>query len=152
MLPPEVKSAFDGNDLESQMGLGYVVATVDEDGSPRPSMLSAGEILALDDVTLRLALWPDTNTGRNLADRGSFLLCYVGRGVVCYVRGTAHKLHHKGQMEVEAFEIEVTSTEEDQHPGLPTNKTITFDCVGIEEATLLKEWRARLSWLRDPEA
>ena len=147
MLPGTVQQAFDGADLDSMVGLGYVVVTLDEDGCARPSMLSAGEILVTDPKTLRLALWSKTRTGRNLRDRGSFLLCFVGPGIVCYIRGNARPLDRPSRPNSEAFEVEVTSVENDHHPGLPTTGTITFECEGMERDALREEWSAQLSWL-----
>ena len=55
-LPQTVLRAFDGNDLEAKVGPAHLLVTVDPDGSPRPCMLSAGEVLAPDDRRLRVLL------------------------------------------------------------------------------------------------
>src|SRR4029450_7350934 len=45
-LPETVLRAFDGHDLEAKVGPAHLLVTVDPDGTPRPRMLSAGELLA----------------------------------------------------------------------------------------------------------
>ncbi len=51
-LPESCRKFFDGRDLETKFGYAHLVATVDADGSPNLCMLSAGEILAVDERTL----------------------------------------------------------------------------------------------------
>src|ERR1700759_4770260 len=91
-LPPDLRGALDGTDLEAQVGLAYPLVTVDEPGTPRFSMLSAGELLATGDTTTGIGMWPNTRTGANLAAGREALLCVVVPGSVRYVRGRAVRL------------------------------------------------------------
>ena len=81
-MPTDVLAALDGSDLEAEVGRAYLLVTTDPDGAPRPCMVSAGELLAVDDRRLRVALWPGTRTGSNLARGGPVLLCFVAPGTV----------------------------------------------------------------------
>src|SRR5680860_317792 len=86
-LPDSVLEAFDGHNLSRKIGSAYLLVTLDPDGLARPCMLSAGEILAVDNSHLRFALWPGTNTSRNLAAGRPILLCFVAPEIVLYIRG-----------------------------------------------------------------
>ncbi len=143
-LPPEVLSAFDGRDLEGKIGPAYVLMTVDPDGAPRPCMLSAGEILAVDERHLRFALWPKTNTSRNLAAGSSTLLCFVAPGTVLYVRGRPRALGPSETTHLERFELRVDEVESDEHAGMPVTGTIGFSIGAADQATVVAAWRKQL--------
>jgi hypothetical protein len=147
-LPREVLEAFDGRDLERKIGPAYLLVTADEDGTPRPCMLSAGEILALDDRRLRVALWAGTRTARNLSRGGSALLCFVAPGTVLYVRGTPRPLPAAGGSDLERFEIAVSSVESDLHPGMPVTHGIGFAVEGRDPSEVVRAWRAQIEGLR----
>lgn len=147
-MPEVVVRALDGTDLEAKVGPAHLLVTSDPDGTPRPCMLSAGEVLALDDRRLRLALWPGTRTGANLARGGSALLCYVTPGTVLYVRGTSRALPGPAVPGMDGFEIEVRSVESDVHPGLPVIGGLTFGVEGMDPGALIERWRSRLATLR----
>src|SRR5262249_46160453 len=91
-LPREMLAALDGRELDHKYGETYIVMTTDADGTPRPCMLSAGELLALDERHIRMALWPNGHTGANLRRGGRVVICYVAPNLVFYVRGRPHEL------------------------------------------------------------
>jgi hypothetical protein len=144
-LPPEVVRALAGDDLAAEVGIAYPLVTVDEAGTPRFSMMSAGELLAVGDQTIRFALWPGTNTGVNLAAGRPALLCVVRPGSVHYVRGTGTALVAPPAAEVECFELTVTAVEVDSHDGMPVVTPITFDTVSPSRAEVLELWRTQLA-------
>ncbi|HXF74207.1 MAG TPA: hypothetical protein VNO79_16575 [Actinomycetota bacterium] len=146
-LPREVLEAFDGRDLERKVGPAYLLVTTDEDGTPRPCMLSAGEVLAPDDRRLRVALWAGTRTARNLARGSPALLCFVAPGTVFYVRGTPRPLAPAADLE--RFEIAVSSVESDLHPGMPVTHGIGFAVERDDPAEVVRAWRAQIEALRD---
>lgn len=148
-LPGPVMEALDGEDLERKIGPAYLLVTVDRDGSPRPCMLSAGEVLAVDDRRLRVALWPRTNTARNLAAGGPTLFCYVAPETVLYVRGRPNSLGTSEATRLEQFEIEVDSVESDAHAGMPVTQAITFSVGSSDPADVAEAWRKQLEGLRE---
>src|SRR5262245_53691957 len=91
-LPADLVRMFDGAGLDVHVGVAYPLVTVDEAGTPRFSMLSAGELLATGNRTIRIAMWPGTRTGGNLESGREALLCVVAPGSVRYVRGAAARL------------------------------------------------------------
>jgi hypothetical protein len=148
-LPDEVMAAFDGEDLERKVGPAYLLVTVDPEGTPRPCMLSAGEIVATDDRHLRLALWAGTKTSRNLAAGSTVLLCFVAPGVTYYVRGRPRALGTSEAPRLERFEVEVTAVESDVHPGMPVTSPITFAVEAGDPAEVAATWREQVRALRD---
>ena len=148
-MPQDVVRAFDGRDLERKIGPAYVLVTVDPNGEPRPCMLSAGEVLAVDDRRLRVALWPKTHTVQNLAAGGPTLFCYVAPGTVVYLRGRARSLGQDDSTKLERFEIEVESAESDTHAGMPVTQTITFSIGSADPAEVVRSWARQVESLRD---
>ncbi|HXF36502.1 MAG TPA: pyridoxamine 5'-phosphate oxidase family protein [Actinomycetota bacterium] len=148
-LPPEILRAFDGEDLERKVGPALLLVTTDEDGTPRPCMLSAGEVLAPDDRRLRVALWPGTRTARNLSRGSRVLLCFVAPGAVLYVKGTARPLGPSASPPLERFEVAVEAVESDRHAGMPVTQGIAFAVEGRDVARVVEAWRRQLAALRD---
>ena len=147
-LPAAVTTAFDGERLQEKVGLGYLLVTSDPDGSPRPCMLSCGELLAPDDRRLRVALWAGTHTSANLSRGSACLFCYVEEGSVLYVRGAPRHVGVLERHHVECFDIEVSSVESDDHPGMPAAGTFRFTVTGQPLESVLAEWQDRLAALR----
>lgn len=147
-LPEAILEAFDGRDLEGKIGPAHLLITVDRDGRPRPCMLSAGEILALDDTRFRVGLWPGTRTSENLAAGSPALLCFVAPGTVLYVRGAARALEPVEGVTLARFEIAVSSVESDIHPGMPVTQAITFSIESKDAAAVADSWRQQIEALR----
>jgi hypothetical protein len=144
-LPPDLVTRFSGDALESEVGVAYPLVTVDEPGTPRLNMVSAGELLAVGDRALRIVLWPRTRTGVNLAAGREALLCVVSPGSVRYVRGSATRLVSAG--ELECFELTVRAVESDSHEGMPVAAPITFTVGQPGREEVLTTWRAQLATL-----
>jgi len=147
-LPAEILEALDGEGLEEKIGPAHMLLTADEDGTPRPCMLSAGELLAVDDRRLRVALWPRTRTAENLARGGRAVFCYVAPHTVLYVRGTTSRVVD-ADGPLECFELRVESVESDEHAGMPVTSGITFAIERGDPARVVEAWRRQLDPLRD---
>ncbi|MBI4299064.1 MAG: pyridoxamine 5'-phosphate oxidase family protein [Chloroflexi bacterium] len=149
-LPYKIQEAFNGRDLGEKLGLAYLVITSDPDGTPHPAMLSMGEILALDDRRLRLALWQGTRTGANLERGSPFVLCFVGEeDAVFYVKGSPKALPTEGRARgFQCFECQVDSVESDAHKGLPVTHGLRFHCPDDERPRVLDLWERTMQALR----
>lgn len=112
-------------------------------------MLSAGEILAVDDRHLRVGLWPGTNSSRNMMAGGQVLFCFVAPGAVLYVRGVARDLGPSGATKLARFEIAVGSVESDVHTGMPVTGAIAFSIGSADPADVVRAWGDQLEALRD---
>lgn len=148
-LPPKCLRAFDGHDLEREYGEAHLLLTSDPDGMPRPCMLSAGEMLAIDDRTIRVALWPGSHTSANLRRDGRALICFVAAAAVLYIRGRAATLSPAHDQEIERFEIKVESVEGDAHEGMPVKHGIGFGSSDEMRRAMLDSWSKVLKALRE---
>jgi hypothetical protein len=146
-LPEEVVEAFDGDNIEEKIGRAYLLVTADEDGTPRPCMLSAGEILVPDDRHIRVMLWPNTNTSRNLARGGRVLFCYIAPRAVIYAKGWAKSLGPGPESKLERFELRIDAVESDVHQGMPVKETVVFEVEGMDTSKVASEWRRQLEIL-----
>lgn len=147
-LPPEVVAAFDGTALERMIGAAFLLITVDGDASPRPCMVSAGEVLSVGDRALRVALWPGTRTANNL-DRGdTAVFGYVAAGLVLYVRARPLPLTVTSESPLRCFELVVDSVESDVHEGMPVTAGITFAVEEMDTDAVVSSWVRQLDVLR----
>lgn len=147
-MPQEVLNALDGEALEQKIGPAHLLVTGDVDGTPRPCMLSAGELLAHDEHRLRVALWSGSRTSENLGRGGSALLCYVTAGRVLYVRGRARRLEGAAAQGLDLFELQVDSVESDDHPGMPVTSGLRFSVEHPSNSEVLAGWQRQVQALR----
>ena len=117
-LPDDLVAALDGTGLAGKVGPAYLLVTSDEDGTPRPCMLSAGELLAVDGRRVGLALWRGSRTSANLARGGHALLCHVAPRTVVYVRG------RRGRSTPAPTSISTASSSR----STPSSRTSTWGC------------------------
>ncbi len=148
-LPDDLVAALDGSGLPAKVGQAYLLVTSDHDGTPRPCMLSAGELLAVDGRRVRVALWAGSRTSANLARGGRALLCHVAPRTVVYVRGPARGLDAGPDLDLDCFELEVDSVESDEHAGMPVSTGITFAVEGDDPAAVVATWERQLAALRE---
>lgn len=89
-LPDELLAAL-APDADLTEGLTFLLLTVREDGWPHLAMLSLGEVVARDEHTLGLLLWPRSTATRNILDRGQATLCVVLDGAGWTLRLTTRE-------------------------------------------------------------
>lgn len=147
-LPDDLAGALDGTDLAAKVGPAYLLVTSDEDGTPRPCMLSAGETLAPDAKHLRFALWRGSRTCANLARGGRALFCHVAPRTVVYVRGPVRALDAGPDLNLDCFELEIDSVESDDHAGMPVTTGIEFAIERDDPALVVEAWERQLAGLR----
>jgi hypothetical protein len=150
-IPPTLSDALDGEHLEAKIGPAYLLVTADLDGTPRPCMLSAGEVLAVDERRLRFALWKGSRTCENLARGPRVLFCHVAPRTVLYLRGPARPLTSDPALNLDCFELEVESVESDDHVGMPVTSGISFAVERGDPATVADAWRRQIAGLRAAE-
>jgi hypothetical protein len=76
-LPAPLYQPLSSDDPAGYEGLTLLLLSVGEDGWPHQAMLSVGEVVALDRRRMRLALWPQSTTTRNLTGQGQAILTAV---------------------------------------------------------------------------
>lgn len=139
LLPDELIRSLGDTALAEAEQPAFLLVTADEDGAPRISMVSAGELLVRDERTLRVGLWRGTRSAANLARGGTVLLGAVSPGSVIYVRARPDRLVAPEAAELECFELTVTEVRADAHAGMPVTGGITFRTDTPEQAA--SDWR-----------
>lgn len=81
ILSPDLHRLLDGYHLADKQHIAMSLLTVSEEGYPHQAMVSAGEVLAMNETTLRIALWQGTHTSANLLRDGKALLAFVHDGI-----------------------------------------------------------------------
>jgi len=85
-IPTTLAEAFDGEGLDAKLGLSALLSTVDADGWPHVSFLSAGDLLITPPDEARLILWPQATTVANLSFRRRGVLFGAADGAVHELR------------------------------------------------------------------
>jgi len=86
IVPEALAELLNGVDLDHKVGLTVELLTVGDEGWPNVALLSAGEVVVVGPRQVRVALWPDTQTSRNLAARQQCTLTLVQGGAAHYLR------------------------------------------------------------------
>ena len=147
-IPGDLAEALDGEALDRKIGPAYLLVTSDDDGTPRPCMLSAGEVVAVDERRLRFALWKGSRTSGNLVSGRRTLFCHVAPRTVIYLRGPVRSLAADPSLNLDCFELEVESAESDDHTGMPVTSGITFAVERDDPAAVVEAWRRQIAGLR----
>ncbi|WP_067619538.1 pyridoxamine 5'-phosphate oxidase family protein [Alicyclobacillus acidiphilus] len=85
-LPSNLIAFLDGRNLEEKQHEAMLLLTVTEDFWPHCAMLSVGEVVAMDESTLRIAIWPTSTTTANILRTGRATLVVVNDGKAYYIR------------------------------------------------------------------
>jgi len=91
-LPHILVEYLDGTKLNDRVGEAICVTTVDSAGWPHTSLLSVGEILAIDPGHIRLATWKHSGTAANIAKTGRVSLVLARDHVLWEVFATTTRL------------------------------------------------------------
>ncbi|WP_055108280.1 hypothetical protein [Paenibacillus ihumii] len=91
-LSPHLYSLLSGKNLPDKQHEAFMLLTVTEQNWPHTAMISAGEIVAVSRTTLRLGLWENTVTARNIVRTGQAMLVAVSAQTACYVRMSLKRL------------------------------------------------------------
>jgi hypothetical protein len=147
-LPASLMSAVGTSTPTEPSGQCLILVTTDPDGTPRPCLLSVGETLAVDDRHVRVVVWPDSATTRNL-DRGgvALLVCAVAPDVF-HIRADPVRMAASPQCDLARFELTVRTVEVDHHAGMPVTCPMTFAAVAEASDQVLAMWRTQHEALR----
>lgn len=116
-VPQALRDALAGEPTDD--GFTVLLLTGREDGWPHLSMLSAGEVVVLDEQRLRLAVWPASTAAGRLAADGRATLAAVLAPASYLVRVDARSLGEIATPlagRLAAFEATVRSASVDEAP------------------------------------
>ena len=146
-LPGEVVALLDGSDLDARVGFTLELLTVDHDGWPGVALLSAGEALALDDSTVRLALWPGTRTTANLTRTGQAALAFVDDGAAFTLRLETCRGSDLAEPALAVFDGRVVDVRRDEVSYARLRSGIVFDLP--DPPSVVGRWRSTIGELRN---
>ena len=147
-LPPPLLALLDGRNLGDKTNFALLLNTVDSGGHPHPAMLSVGEVLARGPSALRLALYPNSSTSRNLRRDGGLSIALAHGGLAYYVKATAREIdgagaHLAGQA---GFEAAIDEVLEDGDPSAQVTSGFTLSLTQAPAQTVA-EWEQRIDAL-----
>jgi len=85
VLPQSISATFDGRDLATKVGVSALLSTVDAEGWPHLSFLSAGEVL-VEGTTVALTLWGKARSAEAAERQGRAVLFAAADDMVWELR------------------------------------------------------------------
>jgi hypothetical protein len=114
-----------------------LVLTIREDGFPHQAMVSVGELAALDDKRLALALWPESTTTANLKRTNALTLAVVIGATSYTVRATTSQREGVGALA--RFDLTVVGVSADEAPYATLTSGVRFRLNDPD--AVLARWR-----------
>lgn len=142
VLPDSVAAYLDGSDLLSKEQ-ALRLSTVDADGWPHASLLSAGDMLALPPGHLRFVLYPESRTTANLMRDGRLALVLSLDGGVCELRLRARRLDRAPDIPLALFEARIEQTREHHASYATVASGVTFALH--EPQPVLARWERQIA-------
>jgi len=147
-LPPEVLAILAGDDLQRGAGHTFTLVVSGADGWPSFALLSVGEVLAPEESSVRLALWPGSGTTAALSEAGKATMMIVGGDSVWYLHLAARRgpdIVAEG-MNRAYFECDVDEVLADRVSYATITSGITFSLPDPE--LVLGRWQRTVDLLR----
>ena len=146
-LPEEIRKMLDGDDLAAQASLVFELLTVAPSGWPHVALLSVGEVVALDEHSVGLALWPTSTTTDNLQRSGRALLQIYLDGAAYRLRLAARPLADDlGGGKLALFSARVESTVRDEVSYARITSGPTIELANAERA--VARWQSQVEAIR----
>lgn len=145
-LPAELVAYLDGTDLLAKMQ-ALRISTVDGEGWPHASLLSAGDMVAMPSGSLRFAVFAESTTAANIQRDHRVTVTFSHDGGMGEVRLTCRRLTDAAAFPTLAlFEAEPLSARFHLAPYATVRSGITFQLH--EEAPALARWQRQIEALR----
>jgi hypothetical protein len=147
-LPESVHRRLDGTDLEGDSGFTLSLVTVDESSYPRIALLSVGEVLALNESRLAMALWPGSTTTRSLSASGQGTLAVVADEVAYSIQVEVERQDDlpAGGMDHAFFMATIQDVLADEVTYARLTSGITFELPDRDR--VLARWQATVDAMR----
>ena len=148
-LPVAFKRVLDDGEAGVGAGLAFQLLTVDGDGWAHASMVSVGEVVAVDSENLRLALWPGSRAAANCAARRRATLAAVVDAVGYSVRlkvSPSARIPNQERGELHTFDASVVEVRADVAPYAHLESGIRFRL--LDPDAVLSRWAETRRLLR----
>lgn len=145
-VPDVVRRYLDGEDLLGKTQ-ALRLSTVDQDGWPHASLLSAGDALTVSPERVRFAVFAESTTTANLSRDGRVTLTLSAERGMCELRLRAKRLTEtSADVPLALFEAEVEQVRMHVAPYADVVCGITFQLH--RQNDVLKRWERQIAALR----
>ena len=145
-LPEQVLRYLDGSDLIAKTQ-ALRISTVDAEGWPHASLLSAGDMLALPSGRIRFVVFPQSTTTANLKRDGRVTVTLSLDGGMCELRMRCHPLvHAPSDVPLAFFEAELLDARVHKAPYATVSGRVTFRVH--EPQSVLPRWQEQIAAMR----
>jgi hypothetical protein len=145
-LPAEVASYLDGNDLLAKTQ-ALRLSTIDAEGWPHASLLSAGDMLALPSGRIRFVVFPQSTTTANMMREGRATVTLSVDGGMCELRMKCRRLANaSSDIPLVFFEGELIKVRVHKAPYAAVSGGITFSLH--EPQSVLPRWQKQIAAMK----
>jgi Pyridoxamine 5'-phosphate oxidase len=145
-LPAQVARYLDGNDLLAKTQ-ALRISTVDAEGWPHASLLSAGDMLALPSGRIRFVVFPQSTTTANMMRDGRATVTLSLDGGMCELRMTCLRLAHgSSDIPLAFFEGELITVRVHKAPYAAISGGVTFTLH--EPQSVLPRWQKQIAAMK----
>jgi hypothetical protein len=145
-VPAGVLNYLNGEDLLSKTQ-ALRLSTVDPDGWPKAALLSAGDVLALSDRRLRLAIFAKSGTAANLERDGRLTLSMALDGGMCSLRLHARRCDQgMPELSLAFFEAEIERVR--MHVAAYADVTAGLTFALHDPPAVMDRWQRQIAALR----
>ena len=145
-LPAQVAGYLDGTDLLAKTQ-ALRISTVDAEGWPHASLLSAGDMLAMPSGRIRFVVFAQSTTTANLMRDGRVTMTLSLDGGMCELRMTCRRLTHASpDIPLAFFEAELVEVRMHKAPYATVSGGVTFALH--EPQAVLPRWQKQIDAMR----
>ena len=123
-LPAELAEDLNSQNVAGKWSKIIPLVTVDDRGFPHFAVLTYGEIVAPSARELRLGLYPNSSTSRNIQARPNISVLIVHGDSIYYVKGTAKHTALEG---LARFDVTIDQVLVDSEPGARITAGLQFE-------------------------
>ncbi len=145
-LPAQVAGYLDGTNLLAKTQ-ALRLSTVDAEGWPHASLLSAGDMLAMPSGQIRFVVFVQSTTTSNLMRDTRVTITLSLDGGMCELRMKCRRLaHSSADASLAMFEAELVEVRMHKAPYATVNEGVTF--VPHEPQAVLQRWQRQVDAMR----
>lgn len=146
-LPASVREFLDGRDLGTKVGKTVLLSACEPGGWPRMALLSVGEVVAMNDTEVRLAVYANSRTTRALRGSRRGLLSLVVAGALYKIGIYAEPIRARMIPATSSpFRCRVVAVDED-HVGY-ASITEGIQYTVVEGESIIERWREQIEYLQ----
>jgi hypothetical protein len=146
-LPSQVAGYLDGTNLLAKTQ-ALRISTVDAEGWPHASLLSAGDMLAMPSGRIRFVIFAQSATAANLVRDGRVTITLALDGGMCELRMRCRRLADSSpDAQLALFEAELVKVRIHKAPYATVSAGVTF--VLHEPQSVLQRWQRQLDAMQE---